>query len=193
MAKLLAFCGSSRKESFNQRLLDVVVKAARHAGADITSITLNDYPMPIYNGDDEAESGLPDGARRLKELMHQHDGYIIGCPEYNGFMTPLLMNTLDWCSRSEEASPDLSAYGDRPILITSASPGQFGGARSAAHLRTMLSGIGAIVLPWTISVPRAADTFDDAGALKDEKLASRIERTAARFNGFVDHHRRLEG
>ncbi|MBD3649693.1 MAG: NAD(P)H-dependent oxidoreductase [Pseudomonadales bacterium] len=185
MAKLLAFCGSTRKESFNRKLLDAAIRAARDQGADVTSVSLDDFPMPIYNGDLEAESGLPEGARRLKELMQQHTGIIIGCPEYNGFMTPLLMNTIDWCSRSDDAGADLSPFRDKPVLITSASPCPFGGSRSATHLRTMLAGMGCIVLPYTISLSNAGNAFSDAGSVKDDKFQSRIDRSVSGFLRFV--------
>lgn len=188
MVKLLAFCGSTREDSFNQNLLEIVVEAARHAGAEVMQISLTDFPMVIYNGDEEAASGIPESARRLKALMHDHDAYIIGCPEYNGYMTPLLVNTLDWCSRADDGGADLSVYDDKPVMISSASPGGFGGARSATHLRTMLGGIGCIVLPYAVTLARAGDAFNDDGKLKDEQMHARIERNAARFVQFVEKH-----
>ena len=100
MPTFLAFCGSARKDSFNQKTLDCVVNALHANGETITSISLNDFQAPIYDGDEETASGLPEATVRMKTLLIEHDAWIIGCPEYNGFMTPLLMNTIDWATRS---------------------------------------------------------------------------------------------
>lgn len=190
MVKLLAFCGSIRKQSFNRKLLNATIDAARQAGAEVTDASLADYPMPLYNGDLEAASRIPEAAARFQQLMQAHDGWIIGCPEYNGMPTPLLLNTIDWCSRSatDKGSGDLSAYNDKPLLITSASPGPFAGTRSATHLRTMLGGIGCIVVPYTISVARAQDQFDGDGKVTDESLRASIDKNSSRFVNFVKAH-----
>lgn len=189
MAKLLAFCGSIRKQSYNRKLLDKVATEAEKAGAEVQLADLSAFPMPVYNGDLEAESGLPPQVEAFKSLMQDHDGYIIGSPEYNGFLTPLLINTLDWCTRAGDGSGDLSAFADKPVMITSASPGRFGATRSAAHLRNMLGGIGCIVVPYTVSLPSAGNAFHESGELADSDMRSRVTRSAARYVRFVDKHR----
>ncbi len=188
MATFLAFCGSARKDSFNQKTLDCVVDALHANGETITSISLNDFPQPIYNGDEETASGLPEATVRMKTLLIKHDALIIGCPEYNGFMTPLLMNTIDWATRSREASPDLSCFKGKPVLITSCSPGPRGGLRAGAHLKTMLSGIGCIVSPDNFIVSGAFGAFDESGKLKDENLQRRAEQVASRFSELANKH-----
>jgi chromate reductase, NAD(P)H dehydrogenase (quinone) len=182
MAAFLAFCGSVRKDSFNQKTLDCVAAALRAEGATTTSINLNDFPMPAYNGDEEESNGLPAAVRQFQTLLHEHDALLIGCPEYNGFMTPMLINAIDWATRSSEASPDLSCFAGKPVLVTSCSPGAWGGLRAAAHLKTMLSGIGCIVSPDNFMIPGAFSAFDDSGKLKDEKLHQRAKQVASRFS-----------
>ena len=66
MATFLAFCGSTRKDSLNQKTLDCVVNALHAKGESVTSINLNDFPQPIYNGDEETASGLPEATVRMK-------------------------------------------------------------------------------------------------------------------------------
>ena len=97
--RILAFSGSARRASFNQRLVTVAAASARSAGAEVTLINLRDFPMPLFNEDDEAENGQPDSVVELKKLFSEHDGLLIASPEYNGLPTPLLKNTLDWLSR----------------------------------------------------------------------------------------------
>jgi NAD(P)H-dependent FMN reductase len=75
--KILAFAGSLRKDSFNKKLVKIALKGAQDAGADVTYIDLKDYPLPIYNQDDEDAHGIPENANKLKELMIAHDGFLI--------------------------------------------------------------------------------------------------------------------
>ena len=167
--KLLAFAGSARKESFNKTLLHIAVQGAESAGADVQTIDLADYPMPMFNQDLEAEQGMDPKAKEVKEMMKAADGFIIACPEYNGSITPLLKNTIDWASRAEEGEAPLLAYRGKTALLVAASPGGFGGMRGLNPVRTILSGIGVMVLPDQIAIPQAFEAFDGEGKLVDEK------------------------
>ncbi len=166
--KILAFSGSIRKASFNQRLIEYAVQVARDAGGDLTLISLADYPMPIFNQDDEAEHGLPDNAKQLKKLFREHDGLLISAPEYNSSITPLLKNTLDWVSRKEEGQAAMTAYQNKTAALLSASPGRLGGLRGLVHVRAILVNLGVLVLPGQLSVAKAGDAFDERGALVSE-------------------------
>ena len=88
--KILVFAGSIRAGSFNARLAALAAKELALAGADVTRISLEDYPLPLYDGDSEAQSGAPDHARKLKQMMAGHAGVFIASPEYNASLTPLL-------------------------------------------------------------------------------------------------------
>src|ERR1700722_9486629 len=94
--KILALCGSSRRDSLNQRLLDVAVLGALDAGARVSKARLRDFALPIYDGDWETDHGLPEGARALKTLLAEHQALLIATPEHNGGYTALLKNALDW-------------------------------------------------------------------------------------------------
>lgn len=93
--KILAFSGSLREHSFGKRVLKTAMKGAEKAGADVTFGDLRDYPMPIYNPDDEEENGFDDSARKFQALLAQHDGFLIASPEYNGSLSAALKNTAD--------------------------------------------------------------------------------------------------
>lgn len=160
------------------------------ANDEVTHVSLRELSLPIYDGDLEATDGLPEGAIKLRSMIKGHDALIIGCPEYNGFMTPLLLNAIDWSTRSEEGAPDLSCYRDKPVLLVSTSPGAFAGLRATTHLRTMLSGIGAIVMPDSFSIPASFKAFDTNGVLIDEGQQKRATDLAQRFATFVQ---RLNG
>ena len=182
MTRILAFSGSARADSFNQKTVNAITQKLN---CDVTQLNLKDLALPLYDGDEEASDGLPQAAKTLRALIREHDGLIIGCPEYNGFMTPLLINSIDWSTRSEEGQPDTSIYKDKVVLITSTSPGALAGIRAATHLRTMLSGIGALVIPDVFSVPASFQAFDKDGLLVDEALRTRAAITASRLLSFA--------
>lgn len=165
--KILAFAGSLRKDSFNKKLIKIAARGAEEAGAKVTLIDLLDFPLPIYNGDLEAASGLPENALKLKKLFLEHDGFIIASPEYNSSISGVLKNTIDWVSR--QATPDevyLCCFADKVALLLSASPGGLGGLRGLVHLRAILENIGTWVMPGQKTIPNAQEAFDESGHLK---------------------------
>ncbi len=184
MTQFLAFSGSNRKDSLNQKVVDCIVSALKENGRSVTETLLQ--AQPVYNGDDERNDGQPEETRRFRQLLSGHDAFVIGCPEYNGFMTPLLLNAIDWATRSPEAAPDLSCFAGKTVLIVSASPGPGGGMRSSTHLKTMLSGIGSVIFPGTFAVRSASNAFDEAGKLVDESVRQNAERVAERFAVFAE-------
>jgi NAD(P)H-dependent FMN reductase len=180
--RLLAFCASTRKESLNRKLFPVLVAGAREAGAEVTVVDLNDYPMPLYNGDDEADHGMPEAAVRLLDLLAQHQGLLIVTPEYNGFFPPLLKNTLDWMSRPDPSGQSgLRHFTGKTAAISSASPGGFGGVRSLLATRQYLTILGLTVIPDQVTVSRANSAFNEQGELVDEKLRAAAKQVGARL------------
>ena len=190
LPKILVFAGSIRTGSFNERLAALAAKELTLAGADVTHISLVDYPMPIYDGDAEAKSGQPENALKLKQMMMVHQGVFIASSEYNASVTPLLKNTIDWISRVREGrEPPLAAYRNRVFALGGASNGNYGGMRSLMALRQVLElGCGALVIPEQITVMRASEAFDDMDNLKDERSARLLKATAQRL---IDTARQL--
>jgi NAD(P)H-dependent FMN reductase len=137
--KILALAGSARRDSFNKKLVRAAAAGASAAGADATVVDLREFPLPIYDGDLESEGGLPPAAIRLKELFNGADGLLISTPEYNGSIPALLKNTIDWVSRSPQATPDLAPYQGKSVGLLAASPGALGGLRALTHFRSLLS------------------------------------------------------
>ena len=139
--RLLAFSGSLRAESFNTRLAFLAADLAESKGAVVTRLKLQDLNLPMFDEDSEAASGLPAGAKELKDLMRAHDGFLIATPEYNGFMSGALKNAIDWATRPEEGHPPLDCFRGKVAGIMAASPGGLGGIRGLPMLR-LLSNIG---------------------------------------------------
>lgn len=178
---ILAFAGSARAGSLNKKLAAVAAESAGQAGATVTLIDMRDYPIPLYDGDLEISSGMPENARALRRLMASHQGLIIASPEYNGFMTPLVKNALDWVSRPNPDESHLAPYTGKVALLLAASPGNFGGVRGLLAMRQLLSNLGVTVLPDQLAVPRAGEAFDPHGALTDPRQQETLDRMTERL------------
>ena len=173
MIRILALSGSSRRGSLNQKLLDQAADGACAAGAEVTSIRLSDFELPIYDADWEAEYGLPKGAQALKALLADSQGLLIATPEYNGGYTALLKNALDWMSR-----PNGFPSGKVAALV-SASPGLLGGVKSQLSLQIVLNKLGVHVIPESFALGAAHQFFDAEGSLKDANVESAVRRVGA--------------
>lgn len=159
--KILAFAGSTRKGSFNKKILKIAVEGALSTGIQVTHIDLRDFPLPLYDGDLEAEKGLPENALKLKKMFLEHDAFLIATPEYNSSISGVLKNTIDWVSR--QATPEeeyLIPFKNKYAVLISASIGYFGGIRGIMDTRNILENIGVTVLAKTKSLPKAQEAFD---------------------------------
>jgi chromate reductase, NAD(P)H dehydrogenase (quinone) len=92
--KILVIPGSLRSGSYNVRLAALATKELTLANADVTRISLADYPLPMYDAE-LAKSGPPLNAFKLKQALGAHRGIFIACPEYNASFPPLVKNTID--------------------------------------------------------------------------------------------------
>lgn len=171
--RVLAFSGSDRRGSWNARLLKIAADELRAHGVAVSEISLKDYPLPIYDGDLEEDEGVPRPAFALRRLIHEHDGLLIACPEYNGSVTPLLKNALDWCSRSGDGLGRLEPFRLKPVLVVGTSIGPFGAVRAIGHLRAILSKMGAAVVPDDLAMPNAQAAFEGE-ALVDRSMDGMI-------------------
>lgn len=182
MSKLLFLAGSARKESTNKKLAKLAADMAGKAGADVTYIDLRDFEMPLYDGDLEAANGIPENAKKLKQLFIEHDGFFIASPEYNSSMSPLLKNSLDWISRPhEENETPLVAYAGKVAALGSVAPGGLGGLRGLVPLRMMLGNIGVTVVPTQVAVSSGFQAFDEDGKLKDAGVAGMLSGVIEEF------------
>ncbi len=183
--RILAFAGSTRKDSFNKRLVKIAAAGARSAGAEVTVLDLRDVPLPLYDGDLEAGEGLPPNAKKLKEIFLSHDGLLISSPEYNSSITAVLKNVIDWVSRPVPGEAPLACFNGKVAAIMSASPGALGGLRGLVHLRAILGNINVLVIPDQIAVAKAHESFNDDGSLKDAKQQASIEGIGAKLAGLL--------
>ncbi|WP_020180962.1 NAD(P)H-dependent oxidoreductase [Methylopila sp. M107] len=175
--KIIVFAGSIRSGSVNEKLAAAAAASLSRAGAEVSHISLKDYPLPLYDGDLQSQSGIPEPAKRLVELFFEHQGAFVASPEYNASFTPLLKNTFDWMSRvNVDGRPPLPAFKDRVFALGAASGGAMGGYRGLTQLRSMMElGLGALVLPEMAAVGGAATAFADDGSLANAKTAEFLD------------------
>jgi NAD(P)H-dependent FMN reductase len=177
--KILVIPGSLRTGSFNARLAAAAVKELVLLDVDVTLISLADYPLPIYDGDLEASSGVPKMAVDLKRMIGAHHGVFIASPEYNSSVPPLLKNAIDWVSRVRDRNESFGqVFRERAFAIGAASDGKFGGLRVLMALRQILAlGCGATVIPKQMALSFADEAFDEIGGLRDPADAELLRAT----------------
>ena len=165
--KILVIPGSLRTGSLNARLAAAAAYQFTQAGAEVTRISLADFPLPIYDGDLQTRSGVPKNAINLKRMIGAHHGVLIVTPEYNSSVPALVKNTIDWVSRVQDAHETRGqVFRERAFAIAAASENRLGGTRSLAALRLILSACHAIVIPNQLALSFASDAYDDMDRLK---------------------------
>ena len=174
--KILVIPGSLRTGSYNVRLAALATKELTLAEADVTRISLADYPLPIYDADG-AKSGMPLNALKLKQVLGAHRGVFIACPEYNASFPPLVKNVIDWISVVREPGElQLAVFQNRAFALGGASPGRSGAMQSLLALRQVLAvGCRALVIPEQVTVPNAEQAFDEMDELKDSRAAGQLK------------------
>ena len=165
--KILVIPGSLRSGSLNAKLAAAAAHEFALAGAEVTRISLADFPLPIYDGDLQTKSGVPKHAINLKRMMSAHHGVLIVTPEYNSSVPALVKNTIDWVTRVQDAHETRGqVFRDRAFAIAAASENRLGGTRSLAALRLILSACHAVVIPNQLALSFANEAYDDMDRLK---------------------------
>ena len=165
--KILVIPGSLRTGSLNVRLAAAAAYEFAQAGAEVSRISLGDFPLPIYDGDLHSKSGVPKNAINLKRMIGTHHGVLIVTPEYNSSVPPLVKNTIDWVTRVQDAHETRGqVFRERAFAIAAATESRFGGARSLAALRLILTACHATVIPNQIALSFASQAYDDMDRLK---------------------------
>ena len=182
--KILVIPGSLRTGSLNARLAAVAALELVQSGAEVTRISLADFPLPIYDGDLQTKSGVPKNAINLKRMIGAHHGVLIVTPEYNSSVPALVKNTIDWVSRVQDAHETRGQiFRERAFAIAAASESRLGGTRALAALRLILAACQATVIPHQLALSFAGEAYDDMDRLK---LAADAEALKALVRQLID-------
>jgi chromate reductase, NAD(P)H dehydrogenase (quinone) len=187
--KILVIPGSLRTGSLNARLAAAIAHELAQSGADVSRIALSDFPLPIYDGDLQAQSGVPKHAVNLKRMIGAHHGVLIVTPEYNSSVPALLKNTIDWVSRVQDPHETRGqVFRERVFAIAAASGGRLGGTRALAALRLILTACHATVVPNQLALSFADHAYDEMDHLKHP---ADIEALQAMVRQLIDHSQRM--
>ena len=177
--KILVIPGSLRTGSHNAKLAAVAAYEFAQAGVDVTRISLADFPLPIYDGDLQAKSGVPMHAINLKRMIGAHHGVLIVTPDYNSSVPALVKNTIDWVTRVQDAHETRGqVFRDRAFAIAAASESRLGGTRALAALRLILAACQATVIPSQLALSFAGEAYDDRDRLKHPADAEALKALA---------------
>jgi NAD(P)H-dependent FMN reductase len=167
--KILIIPGSLRSGSHNAKLAMAAADEFVRADAEVTRISLADFPLPIYDGDLQARSGVPINAVNLKRMIGAHGGALIVTPEYNSSVPALVKNTIDWISRVQDPHEARGqVFREKPFAIAAASQNRLGGTRALAALRLILTACHATVVPNQLALSFADEAYDDMDRLKNQ-------------------------
>lgn len=178
---ILVFAGSTRHRSFSRRLAAAASLAIAGQGAKPTLIDLADFDAPLFNADLEDRDGIPQTVLDFRRLVATHDALCLATPEYNGGLTPLLLNMFCWASRPSPTDDFGSVSQDKPVALMASSPGRLGGVRAIPRLRDCVCELGMLPVPGFVSVGNAAQAFSDNGHLRDDGLAQSLHALVRRL------------
>lgn len=167
--KFLMFAAALARSSQNRRLIDLAARIVRESGHLVDPADFHEFDMPLYDGDLQAQSGLPPGALEMIRRIEGSDGLIISSPEYNFSLPGTLKNAIDWVSRAQP----MPLRGKSGLLL-SASTSLVGGIRGLWQLRIPLEGLGVFLYPDMFALGAADKAFAEDGTLKDPALSERL-------------------
>lgn len=174
--QLVALAGALRTASLNRKLLRLAVRHAEQGGAKVETVDLRALALPLYDGDIEVDTGVPEAVQSFAAKLAAADGFVIASPEYNFSVPAALKNLIDWTSRIQK-----QPWRGKAGLLMSTSPSRVGGNRGLWQLRVPLEVLGAHVHPDMFSLAQSHQAFDDEGELVDATVAKRLGANVDRY------------
>lgn len=178
MSKFIIIPGSLRKDSLNRKLAHVWAEALKKNGHEGMIVSSDDLNVALINEDDK-ESRFPASIRQLAETIKAASGVIICTPEYNGGISPVIKNMIDWTST---LNPHPWRF--KPVLLSGTTPGALAAVAGLLHTRNPFDRLGAHVYPQSFGVPQGQNELAGS-SLNDSKKQSNLETLAKEFTLFA--------
>lgn len=173
MKKILAFGGSSSRNSINKQL--AVYAANLFENTSIEILDLNDYDMPVFSVDREKENGIHPLAQDFYDKMGRADFIVLSLAEHNGAYSAAFKNILDWASRI-----NAKTFQQKPMLLLATSPGARGGA-SVLDIASKRFPFQGADLKGSFSLPSFHDNFKD-GKIVNSELDQTLKEIVSNIN-----------
>ena len=168
--RILAFAASNSSTSINRRLVDYAADLLEDA--EVETLDIHDFEMPLYRADRELADGIPQLAHDFLARIAAADGLLVAFAEHNGMYSAAFKNLFDWCSRIGR-----DVWQGKPMVLLATSPGPGGAARVLAIAETAAPHFGGDVRA-SLSIPQFFDAFDpDAACLRDPALVAELRAT----------------
>jgi chromate reductase, NAD(P)H dehydrogenase (quinone) len=172
LPRIAVIVGSNRGASINRKLAQALVGlGAGKFGASFARID----DLPMFNQDNEGN--LPPEVVRFKDEIAQADGVLIVTPEHDRSIPAVLKNAIDWGARPWGKN----SWTGKPAFITGTSPGAIGSALAQQHLRSVMTGLGMILLGGEAYVTFKPDLIDEHGNIGDDSTKKFLEDFVDRF------------
>ena len=178
---VLIFGAALREGSLNNRLADLATHVVERHGARVDRANMAEFDCPSYDGDLDAEEGIPEPALEFGRRVKAADAFMIASPEYNASMPGVLKNVIDWTSRIRP-----QPFNGKQCFLLSASPSMAGGNRGLWSLRIPLEHLGTRVYPDMFSLAQAHEAFGTDGRLANDLLQKRFDDTVGCFLDLVE-------
>ena len=172
--KIIAFAGSSSKNSINKKL--ATYAAGLFRDADVEILDLNDYELPMFSVDVEKELGKPELAARFLQKLHGADLLVVSLAEHNAAFSVAFKNIYDWASRQDKV-----VFGNKPMLLCATSPGRGGGRNVIEVAKISMPKYGADIRE-TFSLPQFNENFDEsAGKISNPEFDNLLREAVQRM------------
>ena len=176
LPRIAVVVGSNRRDSINRKLAQALVRLG--AGKFEAAFARID-DLPMFNQD--IESNLPPEVVRFKNELARADGVLIVTPEHDRSIPAALKNAIDWGARPWGKN----AWIGKPAFITGTSPGAIGSALAQQHLRSVMTGLGMILLGGEAYITFKPDLIDEHGNIGDDSTKKFLADFVDRFAGLV--------
>jgi NAD(P)H-dependent FMN reductase len=165
--RVLGICGSMRPRSATAFVIGTALDAAKEMGAEVDFYDISEHELPFADGRDD-ETSYPNSVQEFRERIRSAQGIIIGTPEYHNSYTGALKNALDFCSNEE--------FDHKMVGIIGVAGGAMGAPNAISHLRTIMRGVGAWVVPHQVSIANSGRIFSGDGVIADPATEKRLKK-----------------
>ena len=173
--RIVAVLGTARPGNYTSKALALVIDEIRKHGniaLDLIDPAAQDMPFPGADPD-SAET------KALQDMVSGATGVIFSTPEYHGSfssMAKLIIENLGFPS----------VLAGKPVALVGVAAGRIGAIKALEHLRSVLSHIGALVLPGPVSVANVQQVFDVKGQCLDENIEALIRGVATNLINYIE-------